>query len=134
MSKQDARMVKQDGKYDHTSSIFYNLKILNLWRLYVYFVQIFLYNYKQQEPAQSLMDSFTVVSTIHQHNTGQISSYRAPLAICFQRSPALKYSGAKIYNNLIRITNYTCALPTFKYEIRNTLSSMSKGDVEIMLT
>ena len=132
--KRAVRIVKGAGKYDHTSPIFYNLKILNLRRLYVYFVQIFLYKYKRQELLESSMDFFTVVSTIHQHNTRQISQYRAPLAICFQRSSALKCSGAKIYNNLISVTNYTCALPIFKYEMRNTLSSMSDGDVQLMLT
>ena len=128
------RIVKGAGKYDHTSPIFYNLKILNLRRLYVYFIQIFLYKYKRQELPESFMDFLTVVSTIHQHNTRQISQYRAPLAICFQRSSALKCSGAKIYNNLISVTNYTCALPTFKYEMINTLSSMSDGVVQLMLT
>ena len=127
--------MKGAGKYDHTSPIFYNLKILNLRWLYVYFVQIFLYKYKRQELSESFMDFFTVVSSIHQHNTQQISQYRAPLAICFQRLSALKCSGAKIYNNLISsVTNYTCALPTFKYEMINTLSSMSDGDVQPMFT
>ena len=100
----------------------------------MYFVQIFLFKYKRQEFPESFMDFFTVVSTIHQHNTRQISQYRAPLAKCFQRSSALKCSGSKIYNNLISVTNYTCAFSTFKYEMRNTLSTMSDGDVQLMLS
>ena len=95
---------------------------------------MFLYKYKRQELAELYMDFFTVDSTIHQYNTRQISQYRAPLAICFQRSSALKCSGAKIYNDLISVTNYTCALPTFKYGMRNILRSMSDGDVQLMLT
>ena len=132
--KRAVRIVKGAGKYDHTSPIFYNLKILNLRRLYVYFVQIFLFKYKRQELPELCRDFFTVVSTIHQHDTRQISQYRAPLAICFRRSSALKCSGSKIYNNLISVTNYTCAFSTFKYEMRNTLSSMSDGDVQLLLS
>ena len=132
--KRDVRIVKGAGKYDHTSPIFYNLKILNLRRLYVYIVQIFLIKYKRQELPELCMDFFTVVSTIHQNNIRQISQYRAPLAICFQRSFALKCSGPKIYNNLISVTNHICAFSTFKYEMRNTLSSVSDGDVQLMLS
>ena len=132
--KRAVRIVKGAGKYDYTSPIFYNSNIINVRRLYVYFVQIFLYKYKRKELPVSFMDFFTVVSTIHQHNTPHISQYRAPLAIRFQRLSALKCSGTKIYNNLISVTNYTCALPTFKYEMRNTLCSMSDGNVQLMLT
>ena len=75
--KRAVRIVKGAGKYDHTSPIVYNSKILNLRRLYVCFVQIFLYKYKRQAPPELFMDFFTVVSTIHQHNTRQCWGARA---------------------------------------------------------
>ena len=115
--KRAVRIVKGVGKYDHTSPIFYNLKILNLRRLYVYFVEIFLYKYKRQELPESFKDFFTVVSTIHQHNTRQISQYRAPLAICFQRSSALKCSGAKITSLVSQITPVPYRHSNMKWEI-----------------
>ena len=77
--KRAVRIVKGAGKYDHTFPIFYNSKILNLRRFFVHFVQIFLFKYKRQELQELFTDFFNVVSTIHQHNTRQISQYRAPL-------------------------------------------------------
>ena len=126
--KRAVRIVHRAAKYHHTP-IFQSLQILNLRKLYVYLVQIFLYKYRQQKLPEIFNNLFTVASTIHEHHTQQNNHYRAPLARCVQRSLVLRCSGAKINNSLLDCTNHTCAYPTFKYEVRKYLSMVSDADI-----
>ena len=67
--KRAVRIVHGAGKYDHTYPIFQSLQILNLRKLYIYSVQIFLYKYRQQKLPGVFCNFFTVASTIHEHQT-----------------------------------------------------------------
>ena len=131
--KRAMRIVNGAGKYDHTYPIFQNLKVLNLPRLYIYFVQIFLYKYHQQKLPEFFEDFFTVADTIHEHDTRQSKQLRRPFAKCIQRSSSARCFGAIINNVLNDSLNYKCAYPTFKYEIRKNLNSMSDEDIKIIM-
>ena len=77
--KRAVRIVHGAGKYDHTYPIFQSLQILNLRKLHIYSVQIFLYKYRQQKLPGVFCNFFTVASTIHEHQTRQNNHCRAPL-------------------------------------------------------
>ena len=55
--KRAVRIVHGAGKYDHTYPIFQSLQILNLTKLYIYSVQIFLYKYRQQKVPGGILSS-----------------------------------------------------------------------------
>ena len=104
--KRAVRIVHGAGKYDHTDPIFQSLKILNLKKLYMYSVQIFLHKYRQQNLPDIFIDFFTVASTIHEHHTRQNNHYCAPLARCVQRSSTPRCTGVKINNSLFDCISY----------------------------
>lgn len=132
--KRAIRIVNGARKYDHTFPIFQNLKVLNLPRLYLYFLQIFLYKYHQQNLPELFKQFFTVTDSIHDHDTRQRRDFRPPFAKCHPRTSSVRCFGAKINNIMNDSLNYNCSLPTFKYEVRKTLIDMSDDDITRILT
>ena len=119
--KRAVRLLCGAGKYDHTKPLFEQMHILDLKRLYIYSVQMFLYKYYHNVLPSPFGTFFTYVADIHEHNTRQSKLFRIPLAKCPQKASAMKHSGAKIYNNCPTLVNYKCSFASFKYHVRKTL-------------
>jgi hypothetical protein len=121
--KRAIRIICGARKYDHTSPLFENLKILNMQKLYEYHVVIFLYKYHHQKLPAIFDNFFSSGSSNHNYSTRQYDKFRPPFAKCFQRLSALRCSSANIHNKYVKQLNYDCSYPTFKFNARKMLLS-----------
>ena len=80
LQKRAVRQITGAGRYDHTMPIFQALNVLNIPKLYIYSVLIFLYKYDHQDLPNFFADFFITNDTFHEHDTRQGKQFRPPLA------------------------------------------------------
>ena len=95
LQKRAVRQITGAGRYGHTMPIFQSLNILNIPKLSIYSVLIFLYKYHHRDLPNFFADFFMTNDTFHEHDTRQRKQFRPPLARSNQRSRARRCTGVK---------------------------------------
>ena len=118
LQKRAVRQITGAGRYDHTMPIFQSLNVLNITKLYIYSVLIFLYKYHHQDLLNFFADFFMTNDTFHEHDTRQRKQFWPPLARSNQRSRAMRYTGVKVNNYFMNHKGYNGSFAMFKKEVK----------------
>ena len=118
LQKRAVRQITGAGRYDHTMPIFQSLNVLNIPKLYIYSVLIFLYKYHHQDLPNFFADFFMTNDTFHEHDTRQRKQFQPPLARSNQRSRAMRYTGVKVNNYFMNHMGYNGSFAMFKKEVK----------------
>ena len=98
--------------------IFWSLNVLNIPKLYIYSVLIFLYKYHHQDLPNFYADFFITTDTFHEHDTRQGKQFRPPLARSNQRSRTMRSTRVKINNYFMNHMGYNGSFAMFKKEVK----------------
>ena len=98
--------------------IFQSLNVLNIPKLYIYSVLIFLYKYHHQDLPNVFADFFMTNDTFHEHDARQGKQFRHPLARSNQRSRTMRSTGVKINNYFTNHMGYNGSFVMFKKEVK----------------
>ena len=95
-----------------------SLNVLNIPKLYIYSVLIFLYKYHHEDLPNFFADFFMTNDTFHEHDTRQGKQFRPPLARSNQRSRAMRCTGVKMNNYFVNHMGYNASFEMFKKEVK----------------
>ena len=108
-------------KYDSTSAVFKELKIMKVKDLYCYAVNILMYKYNEGALPELFNDFFRRNDTYHSHATRQKDFWRPPLVKTKLANNFIKKQGAIIWNSTIQNVSWEGLLGSFKLNIRKSI-------------
>jgi len=129
LQKRAVRLISGAEKLSHTAPIFQKLKILNIHKLYIYSVQLFLYKHHDQSLPIIFDAFFTRNNSVHNHNTRQNLLFHVPISRLLQVSRSIRHTYVKVYNHFSACLDLNCTFITYKkhlksYLLNNDVSSL----------
>ena len=125
LQKRAVRIIVNADRNASTAPIFKELNILNLSKIYTYFVQLFVYKYNRNSGRDSLpaiFDSFySRNSSIHQHFTRQSNHFHTTNPRCTQTATGFRCYGVKTFNYFLNRVRMDCSYNTYKRNLKHFL-------------
>ena len=121
LQKRAIRLISGANKLAHTAPLFQELKILNLQKIFVYSVQIFMFKSHHALLPDSFSNFFVRNSDVYAYYTRQHSSLHVPLSRSTQATKSIRTMGVSIYNYFLRIIDLNCSMATYKWKLRSHL-------------
>jgi hypothetical protein len=123
LQKHAVRIVIGAKKYSHTAPIFNKLGLLDLHRLYLYSVQLFVYKYHHELLPCIFTDYFTINSSVHEHNTRQRNKFHVPITRSAFRARSLRWTAVKLHNYFFDHIDLNVSYATYKSHLRKHILS-----------
>ena len=125
LQKRAVRIIANADWNTSTAPIFKELKILNLSKMHVYFVQLFVFKYNSESDNDSLPAIFANFyvenSSIHQHFTRQSNHYHTTNPRCPQTTIGVRSFGVKTFNYFLNRIRMDCTYNTYKRNLKHFL-------------
>ena len=121
LQKRAIRIVAGSDRLAHTNSIFTELKLLSLPKIYVYYVQLFMYRHKKM----LLPDVFTMFFERNLDCTGRTTRQSNLLhkihSNFLQRSRSIRITGTNYYNHFYEKISMNVTYCTYKKNLKTYL-------------
>lgn len=125
LQKRAVRIISNSHFLDHTPPIFKSLKVLNIYKIYIFNCSLFIFKCLKSNMFPLFRNKITQNLNIHNHNTRNRSMYRAQenvrLRIC-QRSAVHK--GITIWNSLGNEQKQHNTVQSFKKSMKDHLINL----------
>ena len=122
LQKRAVRIISNADRYESTAPIFKQLNILNLSKLHIYFVQLFVYKYICEDEKRKLPaifeKFFTQNSSVHQHFTRQINQLHTMNPRCNITKNGVRCFGVKSFNYYLNRVRMNCEYNTYKSNLK----------------
>ena len=116
--KRAIRTIVGTKRYDHTLPIYKRLHLLNVYQIYVYCVQLFMFKYKRSLLPSLFGEFFTINSTVHSHNTRQRDLLHVPIIHTVPFSRTVRKSGVYLYNYFSTRIEIGVSYETYKRHLK----------------
>ena len=120
LQKRILRIIMSLSYRHHTSPIFKNLKILNVYEITSFYTTVFIFKFKKGLLPSIFCDFFSYSN--NPYNTRQQNHFSLPRMRTEFSKRRVRYVGVKLHN-LLLIINWNCSLHTFKKALKNHLLS-----------
>ena len=130
LQKRAIRLISGAMKFDHTKPLFQDLQILNLSKMYLYTVQLFLFKYHHKSLPDVFLEFYVCNNDTHEYHTRHAEYFRSTLAQSIQKSNSVRTSGVYINNYFRRHLSYNCSYMTYKNNLRRHILL---NDIELSL-
>lgn len=123
LQKRAIRIIKHVDKRAHSGPLFTELKILDVYKLYIFNVGTFMFNFmKRRLPC--IFDEFYIFShNANNYNTRQYNKLRSPLFHTSSGQRSLRYNGVKCWNNFAHKFSSNCSYHCYKMNLKNSILS-----------
>ena len=125
LQKRAVRVITSSPFNTHIHSLFQDLKILTLDKIYIYFLGLFMYKVNSGLVPPIFQSFVSLNSDIHQHNTRQSQLLHLPLCNSTAYNKCVSFKGIKLWNLIMCKCNLYIgiSLPQFKYMLKQKLYS-----------
>jgi len=121
LQKKVVRIITFSKYNEHTYQLFMSLKVLNIYKLYVQYVGLFMFKVYNKFTPSSLNCLFDYNREYHDYVTRQTNHYHIPLfntQIC-QRS--IRYNGVITWNYILEHVDINCSYHSFKHRLKSQI-------------
>ena len=119
LQKKALKIIKSVPKTYETIKLFNELKLLNIYQLYHYFVAIFMFKYKANLLPSIFHDFFNINTTVYNTRTQHL--LHIPSCSSTQSQQRIRYKGVKVFNFLYERVNRNCSLNAYKHRLKTFL-------------
>ena len=121
LQKRAIRIIASTDRLAHTAPLFKTYNVLSLHKIYVYSVQLFLFNYYNDNLPQIFSSFYKRNNEIHDHSTRQYNLFHVPCKRSFQASRSIRCSGVIIYNYFFGRLSMLSSFVEYKKELKKYL-------------
>ena len=123
LQKKAIRIICQVNRYCHSSPLFKELKILNIWQINKYLIGQFMYRFYHIILPPLFNRYFTRIHDIHDYNTRQASLYYAiPTNRTGYFQKSIRFRGPSIWNEIMKKNvSPDTSIWTFKFHLKKLL-------------
>ena len=121
LQKRAVRIISFADRNAHTEPLFKKLKILDLSKVFVYCVQLFMFKYHHGLVPSIFQKNYVFNHDLHEYMTRQSDCMHSFGARTTQRYKTLRFVGIKIYNHFIGKINMDRLFMTYKYHLKKYL-------------
>ena len=104
------RLITHSHRLAHTESLFKELNILTIEKLYVFSVQLFMFKFSNAVIPAVFSDFFVVNADVYDHNTRQRLQYHTPIVHSQQTSRRVRVTGVRAHHIFSSIIGYSCSI------------------------
>ena len=123
------RIIAGAKRYDHTAPLYERLKLLDVRKIYLYFIQLFMYKYKFHLLPAFFDNLFVVNSAIHNHETRQKNQLHPPRIITMPFSRTVRVAGVHSYNYFSTKIDMDVTYGVYKKHIKKHLLELNDTSV-----
>lgn len=123
LQKRIIRVITMAPHRAHTDNLFHSTKILQLPKIYVYCVMLFMYRFHKNKLPQIFDNFFVLNKTIHEHNTRQSTKLHVPIAKNETVFKSIRFKGVFIWNLLSNKLQTCNSIFTYKHNLKLHLLS-----------
>ena len=98
LQKRAIRIVAGADRLAHTEPLMAKYKLLSLWKVYIYSVQIFMFRYRRGLLPSVFSDFYIRNSVMHNYGTKRINNFRTPAFKVTPRVRSIRRAGVYCYN------------------------------------
>ena len=123
LQKKAVRIITFSNYTEHTCPLFESLTVLNIYKLFVHYVGLFMFKSYNRLTPPSLRYMFNHNREYHDHETRQHHHYHVPIfntQIC-QRN--IRYNGVITWNYILENIEINCSYHSFKHRLKVQLLS-----------
>ena len=118
LQKRAVRTICGTERNAHTECLFGELKVLNMSKLYVYCVQLFLFKYHHKQVPETFDEFYTLNRDVHTYFTRQSALFHTTGATTSQKCKTIRVAGVNIYNYFYQILDMNCSFITYKKNLK----------------
>ena len=115
------RIIKGVCPRTPTASLFNDLRILELPKLYKVAVMMFMYRYVKGELPNLFSNLFRYQAEFHDYDTRNVNNFRLPFCRLGIVKMHVRYTGAETWNSLCITIDTRCSKFTFKNKLKKTI-------------
>ena len=119
--KKALRLITYSHRLAHTESLFKELNILSIEKLYVFSVQLFMIKFSNAVLPAVFSDFFVVNGDVQDYNTRQRLQYHTPIVHSQQTSRRVRVTGVRAHHIFSSIIGYSCSIGQYKKSIKRHL-------------
>ena len=121
LQKRAIRIVNHSPFLAHTSSIFYSLKLLNIYDIYKYQLGIFMFLCHKKLLPTSVLKYYSLNCNIHSHATRNAANFHIPKARTMLTYKSIVYQGPVVWNSIPNEIRNSITLNLFKCKYKKFL-------------
>ena len=123
LQKKAVRIISHSNYLAHTQPIFYSLKVLNIYDIYILQSAIFMYLCSKKRLPISLMNNFCLNKSVHNYQTRSVENYHIPRVRLTACEKSIFFQGPKIWNDIPHEIKTSPSLNVFKRRYKKYLIS-----------
>lgn len=123
LQKKILRIIQSASYRAHTAPIFLQLKILQLNKVYIYSVTMFMFKFFKGLLPNIFNDMFIRNTDTHNYSTRQSNHLHVPFSKLTTMYRTMKHQGAIIWNLMSSKITYDCKMYTYKQNLKSYLVS-----------
>ena len=124
------RLITGAGWRDKSAPIFNQTKVLNVYQMYVYSVQLLNYKFHFKQLPEIFNSFYAYNYEIHGYYTRQQSNFHTPINLSRTGTKTLKSTGVLINNFFDKHISHQCTYSTYKNKIRQFILS---NDTKVLI-
>ena len=123
LQKKILRIIQSASYKAHTTPIFLKLKILQLYKIYIYSVTMFMFKFFKGSLPNIFNQMFTRNEDLHNYFTRQSNKLHVPVSKLSAVYRTMKYKGVSFWNVMSTKINNNCKINTYKHNLKTYLIS-----------
>ena len=123
LQKKILRIIQSASYKAHTTPIFLKLKILQLYKIYIYSVTMFMFKFFKGLLPNIFNQMFTRNENLHNYFTRQSNKLHVPVSKLSAVYRTMKYKGVSFWNVMSTKINNNCKINTYKHNLKTYLIS-----------
>lgn len=121
LQKKIARVITYSHARARSNELFQELGFINIHKLHIFKVCIFMYNVEKGNLPHFILNLFTKQYEIHQYTTRNLHYYHLPLYRTTFLQRNIRYKGAHFWNCMSQYVHSNCSYYVYKKNIRKAL-------------
>ena len=121
LQKRAIRIISHADRKAHTLPLFEKLKLLNISKSYIYWVQLFMYKYKHKLVPNIFSNFFKFNHEVHSYPTRQRNLLHVTSDKLISVRKTLRTSGVAMYNHFVSRLGIDCSFVSYKKHLKEFL-------------
>ena len=114
----------------HTAPLFHELKILRFEKIFIYCVQLFMYQFHHKCLPEIFQSFYQFNHEIHTRSTTSRDLLHVPRCSTSVRQKSIRFIGVNVYNFFFKKISLVSELSTYKLHVKSFLLSLDLPDVK----
>ena len=121
LQKRAVRIIYGAKYREHTSPLFQNLKIMNLYNIYIYNILLIMFKHHHGKLPTIFDSFFTRNNEVHSYDTRQSNNLHVPKQKTVRSAQLIRSAGVALYNHFVTRLNFGVTFSTFKKNVKGYL-------------